>query len=197
MKIMYENHVVKLVDIISSSANHDIIVMPWLSPLDTTDLGDMDRNLLLTQFLNGIWFLHKSGVTHLDLKLGNVLVKYSNGSLVPHLSIINFSVSIRVNNDKTLITGFHGTLAWTVPEVGRKGGPKMMYSAIQADRWSCGLMLQYLCPDAALFSDVRKKLLSPDPRRQPSLDNMLRMLQESSHRAKHNVAEDMDPVLQK
>ena len=103
----YENHVVKLIDVISSidSANHDIIVMPCLSPLDTTDLRDTDWSLLMTQFLDSIWFLHKSGITHLNLKPGNVLVKYNN-SLVPHLSIIEFDMSIHVNDDETPITAF-------------------------------------------------------------------------------------------
>lgn len=194
----YENHVVELIDVISSidAANHDIIVMPWLSPLDTIDLGDTDWNLLMTQFLDGIWFLHKSGIAHLDLKPGNVLVKY-NDSLVPHLSIIDFGVSIHVNDDETLVTGFRGTPAWMALEVGRKGGSAMTYSAIQADQWSCGLMLQYFCPNAALFSHVHKKLLNPDPRRRPSLDIAIKMLQEVSCRAKRNIDEDMDSATPK
>jgi serine/threonine protein kinase len=198
----YANHVVELIDVIpSASYDYDIIVMPWLSPLDTTDLADTDRNFMMNQFLDGVWFLHKYGIAHLDLKPGNVLVKHTNDSLAPHISIIDFGMSLRVDDEETLVTGFRGTPSWTAPEVGREGGPKMTYSAIRADRWSCGRMLQYFCPNTTLFTDVCKELLDPDPRRRPSLDNALEILQRSScgtkRNVKRNVGEDMRSVMQK
>lgn len=192
----YENHVVELIDVIPFTS-YDIIVMPWLSPLDTTDLADMDRNLMMNQFLDSVWFLHQYGIAHLDLKPGNVLVRHTDGSLVPHISIIDFGMSLRVDDEETLVTGFCGTPSWTAPEVVREGGPEMTYSAIRADRWSCGRMLQYFCPNTTLFSDVRMKLLDPDPRRRPSLDKALGILQGSSCRTKGNVDEDARSVMQK
>ena len=125
-------------------------------------------------------------------------MKHTDDSLVPHISIIDFGMSLCVDDEETLVMGFHRTLSWTVPEVGREGGPEMMYSAIQ---WLCGHMLQYFCPNTTLFTDICKKLLDPDPRRQPSLDDTLKILQGSSCRTKcnvkHKVDEDMRSVMQK
>ena len=34
--------------------------------------------------------------------------------------------------------------AYVTPEVGSEDGPKLKYSAIRADRWSCGRVVHYL-----------------------------------------------------
>lgn len=198
-----DSHVVELIDVISFSAIHDIIVMPWLSPLENcfADLKT-DRSVklsasLMTQFLEGVSFLHKHYIAHLDLKPENVLVRHTDGIPVPQLSIIDFGISIRVQDEETLVTGFRGTPSWTAPEVGRREGPTLTYSAIRADRWSCGRMLEHFCPNNSLFRDMCKKLLDPKPSRRPSLDNTLKMLQpESSRRSrKRNIDTDGPRVL--
>jgi serine/threonine protein kinase len=194
--------VVKLIDVISlKGAVDDIIVMPWLSPLETCFTADPSvKSSLMTQFLEGVSFLHKHGIAHLDLKPGNILVNHTDGLPVPHLSIIDFGVSIRVKDDEAPVTGFRGTPFWTAPEVGTKDGPNMTYSAIRADRWSCGRLLQYFCPSDASFGDVLTKLLDPDPSRRPALKNALEMLGSRS-KAKQNVVmdvvTDMEPTKQK
>lgn len=178
----HDNHVVELVDVISSDdENDDIIVMPWLSSsLGSLDCTEDVMKSLLTQFLEGVSILHKSHIAHLDLKPGNVLVDRTGP--VPHISIIDFGLSTHVENEETTVTSFRGTPSWTAPEVGENHGPIMTYSAIRADRWSCGRMLQHFSKILPIISDasfdhVCAQLLDSDPSRRPSLDMVLEMLQ--------------------
>ena len=108
--------------------------MLWLSLLDL--LGDCseDQNMLealVIEFLEGISLLHKYNIAHLDLTQGNILVDGTQPK--PRLSIIDFGMSTRVDDEETTITGFHGTPSWTAPEVGSLNGIAMMYSMIWAD----------------------------------------------------------------
>lgn len=200
----YNNHVVTLIDIIDTP-NDIIIVMPWLLPLGNCFSGPNAnpsvKSSLIAQFLHGVYFLHRNGIAHLDLKPGNILVGHLDGSLVPHLSIIDFGVSVRVQDDDTTVTGFRGTRYWTAPEVGTEDGPKMTYRAIRADLWSCGRILEHFFSTSALFCDVRKKLLDPDPSRRPLLENALQMvlaeIARNSNKRNIDKKTDMGCVTQK
>ncbi|KAH9048623.1 kinase-like domain-containing protein, partial [Lactarius deliciosus] len=91
------------------------------------------------QFVEGVAYLHEHGVAHLDLKPGNVLVYARSGSLSPRLSIIDFGLSVFAESEEFLVEGYRGTPSWAAPEVGESGEK---YSAILADRWSCGKVLK-------------------------------------------------------
>ena len=175
-----DNHVVTLTDVISSD-DGDIIIMPWLSSLQS--LGDCSEDpsvleAVVMQFLEGVLFLHKFHIAHLDLKPGNILIDGTRP--VPRLSIIDFGMSTRVDDEETTVTGFRGTPAWTAPEVGNPNGLVMTYSAIRADRWSCGRMLQHITKTfpicRASFDPVWARLLDSDPSKRPSLDTVVKML---------------------
>ncbi|KAH9013859.1 kinase-like domain-containing protein, partial [Lactarius pseudohatsudake] len=94
------------------------------------------------QFLEGVTFLHEYGISHLDLKPGNLLIDGERGSLSPRLSIIDFELSVFAENEETLVEGFRGTPSWVAPEAGTEHGPVKKYSAVLADRWSCGQVLK-------------------------------------------------------
>lgn len=95
-KSLESHHVIKLVDVISSDFG-DVIVMPWLFPLDVA-LDERPEMIpsLQTQFLKGVWHLHQHNLVHLNLKPGNVLIDLSSS---PHLSIIDFSLSMSVQDE--------------------------------------------------------------------------------------------------
>ena len=179
-----DNHVVKLVDIIFDGTN-DIIVMPWLSSLASLKDCSEDSNAmtaLVMQFLEGVSFIHDHNFAHLDLKPGNILV--DDNRPVPQLSIIDFDMSFEVNDEETTVTGFRGTPSWTAPEVGSPNGLATTYSAIRADRWSCGRLLQYFSTifltifpvNGAKFGRVRAQLLDMVPSKRPSLNTVVMML---------------------
>ncbi len=179
-----ENHTIKLLDVLHSDAiTGDIIVMPWQSPLNVflderSDILPNVVELLQNQFLEGVWFLHERGIAHLDLKPENVLLGYTDSSPLPRLSIIDFGISVRVESEETMVEGFRGTPFWSAPEVGSDCGPTMKYSAILADRWSCGQMILYIAQphpvnDASVFVSTYSKLLSSDPSSRPPLGKVL------------------------
>lgn len=142
-----QNHIIKLLKVFYTSDNSNtpfhVIVMPWHLLLDEF-LGGFPTmiDLIWHQFLEGVWFLHKHGVAHLNLKPLNVLVSHVDElSPQPRLSIINFGISVHVESEKTMVQGYHGTLFWTTPEVGAEHGPPQMYSLILVDCWSCRWVL--------------------------------------------------------
>ncbi len=138
--------------------------------------------LLRRQFLEGVWFLHEHGIAHLDLKLENTrqVVNFTDSSLPPRLTLIDFGMSINTQEKGEMVVGHRGTLSWTALEVRWDGGPEMSYNAIQADRWASGQMLIHITKaggdSITEVEGICQPLLNLDPSKQPQLDIMLRML---------------------
>ena len=195
------NHTIKLLDIIQVyippvNIPRTVIVMPWQMML-TQWLGENSfRNAvesLRIQLLEGVAFLHEHGVAHLDLKPANLLV---GGSLSPHLSIIDFGLSVFVESEKTEVTGYRGTPGWATPEVGTEH--VMKYSAILADRWSCGQILLYFADflpndDSSVLGPTSAGLLNSNPIKRPPLSHLLQILR----RAKRSIDKDVASMTQK
>jgi len=179
------NHTIKLLDVIELntelSSHCHVIVMPWQMTL-TQCLEEkhfpLRRGSLCVQFLEGVAFLHEHGVAHLDLKPRNVLVLGRSGSLSPRLSIIDFGLLVFAESEETLVEGYRGTPSWAAPEV-EESAEK--YSAILADRWSCGKVLKYFADSlpigsASASESICIRLLSSVPGERPSLSAVLQVL---------------------
>ena len=84
-------------------------------------------------------------LTHLDLNPQNVVVDdlNTNRKHPPRLFIIDFGLSVFVEDEETTVKGYGVTPTWVAPEFGTRDDPDMNYSAIRADRWACGRMLDY------------------------------------------------------
>jgi serine/threonine protein kinase len=182
------NHTIKVLHVYHfhhhpSDKSDDIIVMPWQSPLDDFLIGfPTMAESLWHQFLEGVSFLHEHGIAHLDLKPGNVLVGYSDK---PRLALIDFGISVLAKSKEIMVEGYRGTPLWSAPEVGTEDGPKMRYSPILADRWSCGRVLRHIrdfhpINDTSVFVSVQEELLSPVPSARPSLAHVHRRFQTPS-----------------
>jgi hypothetical protein len=88
------------------------------------------------------------------------------------LQIIYFDVALKVEDESTEIDEYCGTKGWTAPEMGTKDGPRLMYSPIKADRWSCGLvLLRHIMVGKGDNRLLRfaLQLLANDPQQRPSL----------------------------
>ena len=98
---------------------------------------------MVLQFMEGVAFMHKHGVAHMDLKPHNVVIPLEGG----HLSIIDFSMSIHIRSPSAMYKGVVSTKDYMAPEVCQG-----QYKLILADLWSCGKMLEELssgcCPSA-------------------------------------------------
>jgi serine/threonine protein kinase len=194
----HELAILKYLNEIKSAANHTIelhgvvditvtkvIALKWRIPLDEYfrfhDAPESAASFP-EQFLEGVAFLHEHRVAHMDLKPGNVVIDGLDRERPPRVVIIDFGLSIFIEDEDTVIEGFCGTPPWVAPEVGTRDGPHTEYSAILADRWSCGHMMSYikkLLPgggDDSRDGDrekLRDRLMSYDPRLRPSLKEVL------------------------
>jgi serine/threonine protein kinase len=188
----HELEILKYLNEIKEAANHAIelhgvvdvtvatvIALPWRLPLNmyfNPSSPPKSAALFPEQFLEGVAFLHAHKVAHLDLKPGNVVIEHPQ-----RLIIIDFDLSIFVEDESTTTKGFRGTPPWVAPEVGTRDGPEMSFSPILADRWACGRMVRHL---EALEERPRgdgdgrryrilEKLMSENPRSRPSLKDAL------------------------
>ncbi|KAH0834131.1 kinase-like domain-containing protein [Lanmaoa asiatica] len=121
-------------------------------------------------FVEAVAFMHEHNVAHMDLKPHNVIIPPEGG----RLSIIDFSVSIRVRSPDATYTGVVGTEDYIAPEV-REG----WYKPMVADLWSCGRTLEELCSgcrpsvDCTTLLQISRELMNQDPEARPKMPTVL------------------------
>jgi serine/threonine protein kinase len=168
-----ENHTIPLL----RSFRLDVgtfIVVPEYEPLDLgLRLGGLAGKTvnLSNQLIEGIAFIHRNGVAHLDIKPKNIVVRGRD-----RLYIIDFDISVRVDGPNHFMDRWCGTSGWMAPEIGDRDGPRRLYSPIRADLWSCGQVISYLiCKDIHNKKEVEKLkrlsrgLMNPNPLLRPLL----------------------------
>lgn len=90
------------------------------------------------QFIDGVEYMHKTGIAHMDLKLENIMVNTTNKKI----KIIDFGES-HVFHDTTHIEtiilkhGIHGSEPYIAPEEFIED----YYDPEKVDVWSCGIIL--------------------------------------------------------
>ncbi|CDO70618.1 hypothetical protein BN946_scf184748.g15 [Trametes cinnabarina] len=92
----------------------------------------------------GLAFLHDKSILHLDLKPGNVLLTWDDGSLVPRAMLSDFGTSQDMLNARKR-SGNTGTLEYAAPEslpVPTTG--QLLQVDSKADMWSLGMILHKL-----------------------------------------------------
>jgi serine/threonine protein kinase len=124
--------------------------------------------------------MHSNGVAHLDLKPENIVVDL----LRARLFVIDYDSAVEVDDVDECVSGSFGTEGFTAPEV----GDETSYSAIRADLWATGNVLQSLlfrCRDLdsselSMLWRISNMLMAEDPRERPTADYALAMLSSSS-----------------
>ena len=120
------------------------------------------------QQLNNVFrIMHKNNIVHRDLKLGNILIKYTDEShqkFIPKLSDYGFSKDLQNNYTETHL----GTPATMAPEImlGKQYDDK-------SDLWSIGVMMYQLHYKEIPYkgfneNQILQKIQSNTPRKQPS-----------------------------
>ncbi|KAI0294626.1 kinase-like domain-containing protein [Multifurca ochricompacta] len=202
------NHAIELHGLVDLTIGR-VIALPCRTPLDVyfhSWYPVRSTVSLQTQLLEGVAFLHEHKIAHLDLKPGNVVIDSKSDRYCPRLSIIDFGLSVLVEDEETMIEGYRGTRTWTAPEVGTSDDPDTKYNPIFADRWACGRMINYL-EDHDLEGDnscgvLRKlceALLADNPRSRPSVSEVLEKygLYERDRVVKRRAGEDEMDVIRK
>ena len=102
-------------------------MLPKAIPLDGA-INSFNCENLAKQFLEGVMFMQKQLIAHLDIKIGV-------DPATRRLWNLNFGISLKVRGRDNVVTGYRGTRRWVAPEV---GWPNEAFSPICVDIWACG-----------------------------------------------------------
>lgn len=103
---------------------------------------DVKQNLkYFDQVLNGVHYMHESGIAHMDIKLENILINNSQNLV----KVIDFGYAVKFirNNSKLLMSQRCGTESYFPPEYYRKGD----FECDKVDIWCLGIVLYNLIFD--------------------------------------------------
>ena len=167
-----QTRIIPLLDVVDGR----LMVVPLRTPLsqflDLDASGD-DVGVLAVQFLEGVAYLQRSSVAHLDLKPDNIVVRRDRESKKVDLEIIDFDIAVFADAEPTTSQS-GGTPGWCAPEVSA-GKP---YDPLLADRWSCGCVLTFFTkhmkrsPLREKMCSLSKQLMDPDPSLRPPVPDL-------------------------
>jgi len=99
---------------------------------------------LFVQMFEGLDFLHRSGILHLDIKAENVLVKTENGK--PIVKLVDFGVAAKTSEEIRLA----GTPLYVAPEVALGLKEKI---GVRSDMFSAAVLMYYCLTTIFPFCD--------------------------------------------
>lgn len=123
-----------------------------LSELLKTTTLFIDRvQKYIFQLLSALYYLHKKGILHRDIKIQNILLDEND-----NIKLCDFGFSIKIENISS--ANFAGTpnyiapevLTWTRNEEGQEKGSPFSY---KTDIWAVGVVLYHLLTKKAPFDD--------------------------------------------
>ncbi|KAJ3744889.1 hypothetical protein DFH05DRAFT_1097582 [Lentinula detonsa] len=174
-------NIIQLIDTVETS-DLTYIILPELRSVDEqVYVGgghlrgyfvDLGRDLV-----NGVVFMHNSGIAHLDIKPKNLV--YDKDL---RLQIIDFDTSVFAKDEEFLVRGYIGSEWWMAPEIGKEEDDeedRPWYSPIRADRYSCGRVFEAFAKcqrrsDGGLRV-FAEKLMDPNPQLRPKLTEWLEL----------------------
>ena len=93
-------------------------------------MGEKEAALILRQICEALKYLHGMGISHRDIKLGNVLISDSH-----KVELIDFGFATYSGDIK--LSSYCGTPCYMCPEILEK----TPYVGRQADLWATGILL--------------------------------------------------------
>ncbi|KAL5527000.1 hypothetical protein ACEPAF_8729 [Sanghuangporus sanghuang] len=166
------NHVIPLVETLKSAAGL-LLILPKKTPILSLfpDILDHKSMPLSRQLIEGVAFLHRHKIAHLDIKPDNLVWDRA----LSRLYIIDFDIAVRCRDIDEMVEISCGTPGWSAPEIVHdEKVPLLPFNPIRADLWSCGAVLRYFgrTNDKAI-NLLTSLLLDPDPRRRPLLHELV------------------------
>lgn len=149
MKLLNHPHIVRLYDVLQTQ-NHIYLALELVTG------GELFDRLLQAKFFNedtarryfqqmiiALHFCHKHGVAHRDLKPENILLDDKDNIKITDFGLAN------LQRPGMLMRTVCGTPNYVAPEVLKETG----YNGLQADVWSCGVMLFVMLSGCLPFDD--------------------------------------------
>ncbi len=157
------DHVISLIDSFDGWA-----ILPKMNTVKgyvdfNPDIFESKVSLVCLGLINGLTYLHEHYIAHRDIKPDNLVVDQNFC-----LKIIDFDISIRVEDEDEEVDDQCGTENWMAPEVEKK----LRHSPIKADRWACGRVLLSLLDRFGKDEPLRTFagiLMAHNPKQRPSL----------------------------
>jgi serine/threonine protein kinase len=167
------SRIIPLIDIVHTNTGKWAILPEMRTIPDSLVTCCIDPQLcskfaqLCCDLIEGLAYLHKYGVAHLDIKPWNLVCINDF-----RLQIIDFNSAVWVRTEDDIVEGDeYGTPGWMAPEMQRGS----VFSPIRADRWSCSkVLLCFLETSGTEDRDLEsfaKRLMDDNPLHQPSLAN--------------------------
>ncbi|XP_020858784.1 NUAK family SNF1-like kinase 2 [Phascolarctos cinereus] len=140
MSSLNHPHIITIHEVFENS-NKIVIVMEYASRGDLYDyiserqrLSEQEARHFFRQIVSAVYYCHKNGIVHRDLKLENILLDAND-----NIKIADFGLSNLYHQDKLLQT-FCGSPLYASPEI-VNGKP---YMGPEVDSWSLGVLLYIL-----------------------------------------------------
>ncbi|OCB89793.1 kinase-like protein [Sanghuangporus baumii] len=167
------NHVIPLMETLEIGLGGFLIILPKKTSI--SDLSpcilDCESVRLSHQLVEGVAFLHRHKIAHLDIKPDNLVSDSESRCLY----IIDFDIAIRCMEIDEMIELSCGTPKWSAPEIAHDNKRSLRpLNPIRADLWSCGAVVAFFGSgkDRAIDS-LTGLLLNYEPRRRPLLHELM------------------------